>query len=85
MKPIKFAFAPVAALVALAPFGIARAEPPVPRSPPSDAFDACERVKEGDACSVNAHGRAFEGTCQPFRDLGLACRPHTPPPGPPPD
>jgi hypothetical protein len=40
MKLFSRAFAAVAALVATAPFRAAPADPPVPRSPPTEGFDS---------------------------------------------
>jgi hypothetical protein len=50
------------------------------RGPPEEAFTACASAKEGDACTVTFGDRAIAGTCEPFGDRGLACRPDGPPP-----
>jgi hypothetical protein len=74
----------LAALAALLPIVPAHADPPPGRhAPPKEAFDACAGSKEGDSCSVNIHGHDIAGTCATFGDLGLACRPSSPPPPPP--
>jgi hypothetical protein len=66
--------------VALA--GSALADQPMPPAPPQQVFDACAGANEGDACSVKLGDREIRGTCVPFREHGLACRPEGPPPIP---
>lgn len=60
--------------------------PHPPRKPPPEAFEACAKLKQGDACSVTFREHTVQGTCDAFPDTtALACRPSGPPPGPPPD
>ena len=59
---------------------------PPPRKPPPEAFAACVKAKQGDACSVKLPDRTVEGTCELLPEqTDLACRPNHPPPPPPPD
>jgi hypothetical protein len=62
--------------------GSAQAEPPPHRQPPPAAFEACSSASQGDACTVTFHERELKGTCEPFGDGGLACRPERPAPPP---
>lgn len=56
-----------------------------PHEPPKEAFEACESLTEGAACSVTFRGQTRSGTCRkgPRGESKLACVPERPP-GPPP-
>lgn len=74
------------ALVLILPFAIAAADRPPPRQPPREAFEACAKLKAGDACSLTLGSRTIPGVCSTGPDGGgaLACKPDHPP-GPPPE
>ncbi len=75
---IAVALLPVCAAVASAD-----PEPSCPHhGPPPEAFTACASATQGDACTVSFGGHDMSGTCEPFADGGLACRPDHPPPPP---
>lgn len=47
----------------------------------AEAYAACESKAQGNACSVEARGRTFQGICAPGRqEARLACRPSPPRP-----
>lgn len=60
-----------------------------PRTPPPEAFTACEAKKAADACSVALRDRAISGVCTADAASKLFCRPERPPHGehrgPPPE
>ena len=74
------------ALITILPFAIAAADRPPPRQPPREAFEACAKLKAGDACSVTFGSHTVSGVCATGPDGGgaLACKPDRPP-GPPPE
>ncbi|MCK4660962.1 MAG: CotH kinase family protein [Phycisphaerae bacterium] len=60
-----------------------------PETVPPEAFEACEGMQEGDACTVSVGGDVISGICTMLSDGRLACIPEGaagPPPGdgPPP-
>jgi hypothetical protein len=77
----RFARASFLALLTAAPATLAQPRDPPP-TPPSEAFEACASSRDGDACTVKLPDREIQGTCAPFHDAGLACRPNGPPPPP---
>jgi invasion protein IalB len=61
----------------------ARAQEPAPRphrSPPPEAFVACEGKKEAEACSVQRRDHTLTGVCAADDQARLFCRPDRPPP-----
>ena len=81
-------FTPALSIMAFGIFGglsSAYADPPpCPRhEPPPEAFQACAGQSEGNACTVQFGEHRITGTCVPFPDRGLVCRPDGPPPPPP--
>lgn len=70
--------------------GVAFAQRGGHRGPPSEAFEACEDLEAGDACTVDTPHGTVEGTCGTGRSEELHCIPNDPPPrgdrrGPPPE
>ena len=83
MSRILTAFALV---ITALPFAIANADRPPPPRPPREAFEACAKLKAGDACTVTLGTHTITGVCAagPDGTGPLACRPDHPP-GPPPE
>jgi len=47
-----------------------------PRTPPSEAFTACEKASDGQQCTVKLHNRSLEGSCRiPPQLSRLVCVP----------
>ena len=79
-------FALAAILITALPFAIANADRPSPPRPPKEAFEACAKLRAGDACSVTLGSHTITGVCStgPDGSGALACKPDHPP-GPPPE
>ncbi|MBL0212808.1 MAG: hypothetical protein IPQ07_02880 [Myxococcales bacterium] len=79
-------FIAAALFITALPFAIANADRPPPPRPPKEAFEACARLKAGDACTVTLGTHTLSGVCAtgPDGTGALACKPEHPP-GPPPE
>ncbi len=65
--------------------------PPGGGQPPQEAIDACNGLKENDACTIKSDKGEMKGTCAKSPEDKVACHPeggpgghHGPPPGAPP-
>lgn len=51
-------------------------------TPPQELFDACSGLAQGDACTAMIMGSEVAGTCDPWTDGNLFCKPSGGPGGP---
>lgn len=85
-RPRTLPLAAAALLVTALPFAIASADRPARPPLPPEAFEACAKLRAGDACTVAFGAQTIHGVCAtgPDGSGSLACKPDHPP-GPPPE
>jgi hypothetical protein len=72
---------PLVAALTVGSLTIAHADGPPP--PPKEAYEACAKSSEGDACKVSMPDHEVAGKCTSDHEKQLFCRPEGPPPEPP--